>query len=248
MGGTVTGGMVATDGGGGTNTGGRSGLGGAGGTATGGTMTGGTQLCDKNGSGRYDNYTWHLFSDGWSNTNKACLTTASDGAISLKWNFASSDDLFARVGLKFDATKTHQELGTFSADFAESKTGSTVSSSVIGIFGNTRDPIVQFYISEDSFRSPTKPRDSQVLGMLVVDGGTYDIYMTTASAGPTTYTTIDSIRQERRSSGHISLSTHFARWEELGVTMGKMQEVDITAEVLGGTGSVDFTKVKVEVN
>jgi hypothetical protein len=83
---------------------------------------------------------------------------------------------------------------------------------------------------------------------LAVDGGIYDIYKTTSSSTKGPFTTIHSLRQERRSCGHISISTHFSRWEELVKPLGKIQYVYVQVEAFGGSGSIDFTTVKVEVN
>ncbi len=226
---------------GGTTTGGTSATGGA--CVVGVPLTGGTRYCDQDSSGSYGDYTWQY----WSNTETGCLTTTRDGAFSVNWDM-DNGDLLAQVGLKFDAPKLHRELGTFSADFAESKTGTAGKASSIGIHGYSEDPLVEFFISDDSFDPPTKPWNSLFKGTLVVDGGTYDIYATTSSSTKGPVTTMHSIRQERRSCGHISISTHFAQWEELGVPLGKMQSVAVRVQTLGGTGSIDFTTVRIEVN
>jgi hypothetical protein len=254
MGGAMAGGSSATGGAvaSGGATGGRSGTGGA---ATGGastvstdacspdtTLTGGTQHCNQNASGSYGSYQWQL----WSNTTTGCLTTYSDGAFSANWN--SSGDLLAGVGLKFDATKTYQEIGIFSADFAERKTGTAGTYSYIGIHAWTKDPSFEIYIVEDSFNVPPPKPSAPLLGTLTVDGGTYDIYKDVVTSAGDSITELSSIRRPTRSCGHISISEHFAKWTELGVQLGKMQLVEVFVESGGGTGRIDFTTVRLSVD
>jgi endo-1,4-beta-xylanase len=272
LGGATTGGRSATGGAalGGAPMGGKSATGGAaaGGVATGGAattggagtggvstastatsdpctagapLTGGTQHCNENNSGSYGSYTWQL----WSNTTTGCLTTYTNGAFSANWN--SSGDLLARVGLRFDDTKTYQELGTFSADFAETRTGTAAAYSYIGAYGWSVEPTVEFYIIEDSFNTLPLNPGGILLGTVATDAGIYDVYK-----GQVTGTTIIyqffSVRRTSRHCGHISISDHFSKWTNLGMQLGKLHEVNILVEAGGGTGSIDFTTVSVVVN
>lgn len=207
-------------------------------------LTGGTQHCTRD-SGSYGPYVWRL----WSNTENSCMTTYSDGAFSAHWN--GIGDVLAGVGFAFDSTKTHQELGSFFADFAESKTGSAGNYSYIGVHGFTEDPVAELFIIDDSFQAPPlKPWDSQLMGTLSVDGGNYDIYKSmTLSDGPKpSFINAYSVRQEHRSCGHISISAHLSKWEELGMKLGKLERVEVFVESAGGTGSVDFSTVKVTLD
>jgi hypothetical protein len=177
------------------------------------------------------------------------MTTYSDSAFSAHWN--GSGDVLAGVGFAFDGTKTHQELGTISADFAESKTGSAGGYSYMGIHGFTKDPPAEFFIVDDAFQSPSpKPWNTQFVGPLSVDGGLYDIYKgMTVSDGPNPgFANIYSVRQEHRSCGHISISAHFSKWEDLGIKLGKLETVEVFVESGGGTGGIDFSTVKVTLD
>jgi len=249
-GGVVTGGRSGN--GGAIGTGGAAGTGGAmggvstGGAATGGASTcspgppstGGTAYCNQNASGSYGDYQWSL----WSNTATGCLTTYSGGAFNASWN--SSGDLLARVGLKLDATKTPRELGTFSADFAESKTGTAGTYSYIGIYAWTVDPNTELYIVQDAFSLPPVKPNASLLGTLAADGGTYDIYTVVVSSTAGSITQVFSIRRTSRSCGHISISEHFSKWAELGVQLGNLDSVDVFVESGGGTGSIDFATAR----
>jgi hypothetical protein len=151
------------------------------------------------------------------------------------------------VGLGFDSTKTHQELGAFSADFAETKTGSAGAYSYIGVYGWTVDPDVEFYIVEDSFSSPAPSSGGVKLGAVEVDGGIYDVHKVQIS-GTTIIHQFFSIRQTSRRCGHISISEHFSKWAALGMQLGKVRDVSIAVEAAGGKGSIDFSTVNVVVD
>ena len=255
MGGAATGGTSATGGG---AAGGATPIGGA---ATGGatttntttsdpcstavTLSGGTKHCNQNTSGSYGNFEWQL----WSNQTTGCLTTYSGagGAFSASWD--RSGDFLARVGLVFDGTQTYQQLGVFSADFAEAKAGDAGGYSYIGIYGWTTTPNVEFDIIEDAFdTSPAILGAVSKLGTIEVDAGTYDVYPSVMTGtGPST-TRLYSVRQTRRHCGHISIAEHFAKWASLGIQLGKMLEVGVAVEAGGGTGSIDFTTASVTVN
>ena len=267
----ATGGKSATGGvpTGGTATGGKPATGGvaaggampAGGAATGGastastatsdpcsvtsTLSGGTKHCSQSDSGSYGSYQWRV----WSNQTAGCLTTYDNagGAFSANWD--NSGDFLAGVGLEFDDTRTYQQLGVLSADFAETHTGTAGGLSYIGIYGWMVSPSIEFYIVEDSFDNspPAKPAGGSKLGTIQVDGGTYDVY-SSALTGTTTTRQFRSIRQTSRRCGHISISDHFSQWANLGLSLGKMDEVRIIVEALGGTGSIDFTTASVVIN
>ena len=255
VGGAATGGKSAT---GGAATGGATPAGGA---ATGGastastatsdpcsvtnTLSGGTKHCSQSDSDSYGSYQWQV----WSNQTAGCLTTynSAGGAFSANWD--NSGDFLAGVGLRFDDTQTYQQLGVLSADFAETHTGTAGALSYIGIYGWMASPSIEFYIVEDSFDNspPAKPAGGSKLGTIHVDGGTYDVY-SSALTGTTTIRQFYSIRQTSRRCGHISISDHFSQWASLGLSLGKMDEVRIIVEALGGTGSIDFTTASVVVN
>ncbi len=221
-GGTATGGKSAT---GGVAAGGSTPTGGAatgGGTTTSTTtsdpcslanaMSGGTKHCSQSDSGSYGSYQWQV----WSNQTAGCLTTYDNagGAFSANWD--NSGDFLAGVGLTFDGTKTYQELGTISADFAETHTGTAGALSYIGVYGWMASPSIEFYIVEDAFDNspPAKPAGGSKLGPIQVDGGAYDVYYSEAYGNPPSYQ-LYSIRQTSRHCGHISISDQFSKWASL---------------------------------
>jgi hypothetical protein len=263
-GGHATGGSATGGGGGsgrggfgGTGTGGRGGAGGtsgAGGTASGGApncsgtpLSGGSQHCSSNAQGNVGSYSWTI----WSSGSGGCVTPYGVGAaFKATWN--NSGDFLARVGLGLGSNKTYDKFGTFSADFAETKTGTGGGFSYVGIYGWSVSPLVEYYIVDDWFSGHPNPGGTK-LGTLSVDGGTYDIYkhqqvnQPAITGGNQTFDQFFSVRQTARSCGHISISEHFKQWSSLGLKLGNLEEARILVEVGGGSGSIDFTTATLTV-
>jgi hypothetical protein len=168
-----------------------------------------------------------------------------DAKFSATWN--NPTDFLSRVGLTWSSTQTFDQLGTISADYAHTKTGSA-GYSFIGIYGWSVNPIVEYYIVEDWYGSPPTADGGTKMGTFTVDGGSYDIYQHTQVNQPSvtganaTFPQFYSIRQTARQCGHISITAHYKEWASLGLTLGKMEEAKILVEVGdGSSGSITFT-------
>ena len=132
-----------------------------------------------------------------------------------KTTWSNSGDFLARVGLRYNETKTPDQYGTFSSEFAFTKTpGSGMA--YIGIYGWTNNPLIEYYIIEDWWSPWTSaPSIGTKKGTITVDSGTFTVYQnqrTGASIhGNTTFTQYYSIRQKGRQSGTISISSSLVR-------------------------------------
>src|SRR5690606_1526848 len=107
------------------------------------------------------------------------------------------------------------------------------------------EPLVEYYIVESwgSWRPP----GATAKGTITVDGGVYDIYETTREIQPSiigtaTFQQYWSVRRERKTSGTVSVSEHFKKWESMGMPMGKMYEVALTIEGYQSSGTADVYK------
>ena len=173
-------------------------------------------------------------------------------AFSASWSNVA--DFLARVGLVWNSTQTYTQIGTISADYAYTKTGSAGTFSFIGIYGWSVNPMREYYIVDDWFGSGPPTGGGTLMGTLAVDGGTYNVYQHTQvnqpdiTGGSSTFVQFFSIRQTPRQCGHISISQHFAKWTSLGLILGSMVEAQLLVEVGGGTGSINFTTATVTVN
>ena len=254
-GGTSTGGATGTGGakGGTTGTGGAAGApgsGGSGGAVTcGGTVpTSGGTVHNGDSQGTAAGLSWSL----WSNQNSGSITTFSIPAFSATWS--NSGDFLARTGMSWGSGKAVSSLGTVTAQFDETKTGSGGGYSYVGIYGWTVNPCVEWYIVDDSYGSlPFNPGGSMV-GTVSLDGGTYNIIArsTTGTGGNrcgqnvTSWNQVYSMRTSKRTCGTISISDHWAAWTGTGKqTLGSMLEASVLIEAGGGAGSINFATANV---
>jgi hypothetical protein len=184
----------------------------------------------------------------WSSGGGGCLITyGSSAAFSATWN--NSGDFLARVGLNLGSSKTYDQFTTIAADFAETKSGNGGGYSSIGVYGWSVNPLVEWYVTEDSYNglgtSGTKK------GTFTIDGeGTYNVYQRMQNNQPSIQGTASfpqfiSIRTSARTCGHISLTKHFDAWKGFGMTLGKMEEAKVLVEAGGGSGRIDFPTASV---
>ena len=192
----------------------------------------------------------------WADSGNNSATFYSDGSFSC--SFQNAKDYLCRSGLSFDSTKSHSQIGHMYADFKLVKQGiSNVDYSYVGIYGWTRSPLVEFYIV-DNWLSQYRPGDwvgNKKHGDFTIDGALYTVYENTRTGpsidGDTTFKQYFSIRQTARDCGTIDISAHFAQWEKLGMTMGKMHEAKVLGEAgstgAGTSGTADFPYAKVYI-
>jgi hypothetical protein len=255
--GSGNGGSSTSAGSGGTGggSGGAAGSGGTGGTpntcppAT--PLTNGTKYCS-NSKGNVGGYAYELWAEG---SGSGCMTVHNmEATFSATWT--GVEDFLARVGLDFNQTQTHKQVGTITAEFAEQKEEMNGGLTYVGIYGWTVSPLHEFYVLEDwgsvkpaGTASDGSPRD--FVGTLVADGETYDVWKKTRVNKPAitgnneTFDQYFSIRRTARQCGTISVSTHFNEWERLGLPLGKLYEVKLLLEAQDNSGKVAFTKASV---
>jgi endo-1,4-beta-xylanase len=114
------------------------------------------------------------------------------------------------------------------------------------LYGWTTDPLVEYYVL-DSWGS-YKPPGGSSLGTFSSDGGTYEIYKSMRNNQPSikgtaTFPQYWSVRQQKRTSGTITLANHIKAWAGKSMPMGDFYEVSMTVEgyMSSGTADVKFT-------
>jgi hypothetical protein len=126
------------------------------------------------------------------------------------------------------------------------------------------NPQVEYYIVDDWYSQPSENYVGDKFGEITVDGATYTIHayvrqQEPSKTGTSTFLQIFSIRKTPRQCGHINISAHFKKWDELftgqqkqlkgskgGQSMtlkfGRVTEVMLMTEAGGNaSGSVDYT-------
>ena len=191
-----------------------------------------------NKTGTEDGYAFEL----WKDTGNTRMTITGGGTFSCEWS--NINNCLFRKGQKFDCTKTYQELGDISIDYAVDFQPN--GNSYMCVYGWTRNPLVEYYIVE-SWGDWRPPGQSYSLGTVYSDGGQYDIYKTTRENAPsidgdTTFDQYWSVRKSKPQGngsyieGTISVSEHFKAWEKAGLKMGKMYEVALNIEGYRSSG------------
>lgn len=212
-------------------------------------LTGGTAYCS-NGLGPLGNgFSYEIWMD--TEGDNCGTMYGEDAAFRAEWDLGDGGDFLARSGLYFGSTESHVEVGTISADYSFVKPDDN-GFSWVAVYGWTFEPLMEYYIVEDwsIFRPATNYNH---LGTIDVDDGTYDIYYNLrenamSPAGLTNFDQIWSIRREARQCGHISISEHFKKWDEVGLNVnGLLRESMLVVEALNGSGTVDFTSATVKV-
>ena len=152
----------------------------------------------------------------WRDGYNAYLECYDDGGYLV---YSKVADAIVRFGPKFDEPKTFDQHGNFAADY-------------------------KFRTKGGGFGTPFGTR----LGEFTVDGDTYDIWQNTANnylsaQGDISYKRYFSIRRTVRDSGHIDITAHFKKWEELGLKVGKITDVMALVEASKGESSINFFQI-----
>ena len=198
-------------------------------------------------------------------------TNTSDLAFSGEWN--NTVDMLGRRGIPFDQTRTHSELGTFSATYKldEYKAtckpfwsisrmwnsimilnmATTYQNSFISVYGWTVEPLIEYHIVEN-FCAPLSVSNKISLGTHEIDGVEYKVIKGIRVNKPSikvtaTFVQIFSVRQTSSMEGTVAISKHFELWESLGVTLGKFYDVSFSVEGINNSGRYNFSKLEVSV-
>lgn len=185
-------------------------------------------------TGTNDGYYYSL----WKDSGTTSMTLNSGGTFSCEWS--NIGNALFRKGIKFDETKTYDQLGNITVNYGCDYQPS--GNSYLCVYGWTSTPLVEYYIV-DSWGS-WRPPGGTSKGTITVDGSTYDIYETTRTNQPSikgtaTFKQYWSVRRTQRTSGTISVTEHFEAWENAGMTLGNMYEVSLTVEGYQSSGSAD---------
>jgi hypothetical protein len=197
-----------------------------------------------NDTGTHGGYNYEY----WKDNGNGTMVLKDDGAFSCEWN--NINNILFRKGLKYNETQTHQQIGTMTMEYACDYYPN--GNSYLSVYGWTSDPLVEYYIIE-SWGNWRPPGSNNPKGTVNVDGGIYDIYETTRTQQPSikgtaTFQQYWSVRQNKRTSGTISVSEHFKAWEAKGMKMGKFYEISLVVEGYQSSGKADVTKMSINID
>ena len=197
----------------------------------------------------------------WYQGGNATMTYYSNGTFKANWS--GSNDYLTRVGYQYNGNGISHTTKHFTVDYKYTKTGNA-SYGYIGVYGWTKNPETEYYIVDDWYSKPSEQYVGEKFGEITVDGAKYTIHaflrqQEPSKSGTSTFVQFFSIRETPRQCGHIDISAHFKKWDELftgqnqqlrgskggasaQLKFGNVTEVMLMTEAGGGaTGSVDYT-------
>ncbi len=187
----------------------------------------------------------------WREINKGSMTVFGDSAdCAFKADWDNSGDFLAQVGyIDVHATKAYTDLGEIYAVYNYTKAGNGGGNySYIGIYGWTKNPLIEYYIVDDSFTPDGSGMfwGTEEIGTYTVNGVKYTLKVgkrvnAPCIEGSADFQQIFAVRSSYHTCGTINVTEHFKNWENLGIKMGNVYSCNFTCEVSGGTGSIEYT-------
>jgi endo-1,4-beta-xylanase len=215
---------------------------------------GGGITVKSNKTGTHDGYDYEFWTDGEA---KGSMTLGDAGTFKCNWSSTVSGkgNFLARSGKKFNSTKLHSEVGNISVKYnAENYAPVGNGISYLCVYGWTKSgngaPLVEYYIVDNwgqTNRPPGSWTGAVSKAAFTIDDGTYDIYETKRTDMPSiegtkTFQQYWSVRRTRRTSGTISVSEHFKKWESLNMKLGNLYETALCVEGYNSSGSAEITE------
>lgn len=187
----------------------------------------------------------------WREINKGSMTIFGDSAdCAFKANWDNSGDFLAQVGyIDVNATKEYTDIGEIYAVYNYTKAGNGGGNySYIGIYGWTKNPLIEYYIVDDSFTPNGSGMfwGTEEIGTYTVNGVKYTLKVgkrvnAPCIEGSADFQQIFAVRSSYHTCGTINVTEHFKNWENLGIKMGNVYSCNFLCEVSGGTGSIEYT-------
>jgi len=219
------------------------------------------QIFTNNTGGNYplpdSPYGLEMWTEGGNNNVIIWYGPVERGGAAFRAEWNNPNDFLGRIGYYWGNGRPYTSYGNIVADFAYERSGRNTAGnySYIGIYGWSRNPLIEYYIVEDWFgnqwQSDTSPITTNttggtVIGSYTLDGATYQVIKNTRTGysidgDNKTFTQYFSIRQTPRKNGTISVTKHFDEWNKLNMKLGSMYECKFLVEAGGGTGWLDLS-------
>ena len=203
--------------------------------------------------GNCDGYSYEVWID--STGGNGSMTLGKGAAFKAEWSAnVSSGNFLARRGLDFGSQKKATDYPYIGLDYDADyrQTGSANGNSRLCVYGWFQNknagnvPLVEYYIIED-WVDWCPDADGK---MVTIDGAQYKIFQMdhtgpTINGGSETFKQYFSVRQQKRTSGHITVSDHFKAWADQGWGIGNLYEVALNAEGWQSSGVADIKQLDV---
>jgi len=210
-------------------------------------------------------YGYEMWTEGGNNNSLLWFGPNQGGGAAFRTEWNNAQDYLGRVGFFMDQGKPYTGYKNFYADYnyIRSENGTGGGYSYIGVYGWTKNPLVEWYIVEDWYEGEIMD-SSGILGtykgdFTTSDGVAYKIYRNVRPAGSGNILTDGqafpqyfSVRQRANNApgtpmcGSIAITEHFKEWETFDdMKMGSdLYEVKFLIEAGGGTGWFEASYLK----
>ena len=180
------------------------------------TSAGNAHNVSQTGTGAIVDTPWHYRLVKYDGT--ANMTYYDNGTFKANWN--SCSDVMTSVGFLYNESGVNHNDKVYTADYRYKKTGSA-QYGYIGVHGWALNPYAEFYIIDDWYSKPNEQYIGEKFGEIMVDGAKYTIHVFLRQQeggspwGTQTYLQFFSVRETPRQCGHIDITAHFKKWDEL---------------------------------
>jgi hypothetical protein len=214
----------------------------------------------------------------WADGGTGTMTINNNGTFSAVWDGRTDKNILFRSGRKFGTAqgvnRTHKEIGEITMTF-DATHQPLNQNSMLCVYGWTARQTMEYYIIE-SWGSYQKGRQGActqshdhvvancrrpylVTTYTIPNEGTYELYVSHERVNqPSIFSNNDTFPQYmairtaasgRRTSGTISVSEHFRRWEAAGLTHmgGSLYEVSFCVEAWGSAGSAAVNALTLDI-
>lgn len=203
--------------------------------------------------GNCDGYSYEVWID--TTGGSGSMTLGEGASFTAEWDASvSSGNFLARRGLDFGSQKKATDYPYIGLDYEADyrQTGSASGNSRLCVYGWFQNknagnvPLVEYYIIEDWVDWCPDATGK----MVTIDGAQYKIFQMdhtgpTINGGSETFKQYFSVRQQKRTSGHITVSDHFKAWADEDWGIGNLYEVALNAEGWQSSGVADVKKLDV---
>jgi endo-1,4-beta-xylanase len=181
-------------------------------------------------TGTHGGYYYSFWTD---NANSVTYTNTNGGSFNVQWN--GNGNFVGGKGWNPGANRVVNYSGTYSPN----------GNSYLAVYGWTQGPLIEYYVVE-SFGTYNPGSGGQHKGTVTSDGGTYDIYVSQRNNAPSiegtsTFLQFWSVRQQKRSSGSVTVQNHFDAWTRYGMSLGRHNYQIMAVEGYYSSGSASIT-------
>ncbi len=185
----------------------------------------------------------------WKDSGETKMTVSGSGAYICEWK--DTHNVIFRTGRKFKETRPVSSFGRIDLQYAADYRPE--GNSFLGVYGWTKDPLVEYYIVENwgDFRPDDRQSETgerTYLGTCTVNGTEYDIYSSLQENQPsiegleTTFPQYWSVRRTPSTKGTVCVSDHFRIWESKGLSLGDIFEISFAVEGMESSGYAEVSR------